>query len=288
MSEESLLNLYKHFLSNVLPYFRTISQISRHAEAEALQSHPNPVARCGAKVFSQNEEDGIIFEIVRRIGIGKGVFAEFGVGNGTENNTLALAAAEWSGFWAGGEELGFNYNPLNATKLNFYYNRQWITKSNIVSLYRNGLEKIGKDRCDLVSLDLDGNDYHLIGELLDNVEKPSVFVVEYNAKFIPPIRFVIDYDEAHQWRGDDYFGASLQSFVDLFQRHGYFLVCCNITGANAFFVHERHKHQFADIPTRIEDLFGLPKYFLTGLDFSGHPISARTLEAIFRKLNPAT
>jgi hypothetical protein len=44
-------------------------------------------------------------EILRRIGVSNGTFAEFGVGNGLKNKTLVLTALGWSGFWVGGEHL---------------------------------------------------------------------------------------------------------------------------------------------------------------------------------------
>lgn len=65
-------------------------------------SHPNPLNKFGKKCFSQSDEDGITLEIIRRINIESGVYAEFGVGNGLENNTLILASLGWKGFWVGG------------------------------------------------------------------------------------------------------------------------------------------------------------------------------------------
>src|SRR5512146_745114 len=65
-------------------------------------AHPNPLSRCGMKCFSQTDEDGITLEILRRIrSLESGTFAEFGVGNGSENNTLILKALGWKGFWVG-------------------------------------------------------------------------------------------------------------------------------------------------------------------------------------------
>ena len=88
---------------------------------------------------------------------------------------------------------------------------------------------------DLVSVDLDGNDLIFCKELLEGGLDPRLFIVEYNARFAPPIRFSIDYDEDHEWSLDDYYGASLQSLVDLFSEHDYSLICCNAaTGVNAF------------------------------------------------------
>ena len=71
-------------------------------------SHLNPLNQYGKKCFSQTDEDGITLEILRRINcLESGIFAEFGVGNGTENNTLILKALGWKGFWVGGEDLAF-------------------------------------------------------------------------------------------------------------------------------------------------------------------------------------
>jgi hypothetical protein len=259
--------------------------LARYVGGHLLQNHPNPLLKHGGKVFSQNDEDGITFEILRRLGVARGVFAEFGVGNGVENNTLSLAAAGWSGIWIGGADLAFDTNPGRSGKLNFHFQKAWLTKSNIINLYGNGLDRIGQSRCDLISMDVDGNDYYFVNELLASGAMPKVFIVEYNGRFIPPIKFKIDYDDRHTWAGDDYFGASLASFCELFREHHYFLACCNITGSNAFFVQNEYKSFFEDIPTEIERLYASPKYFLTGLDVSGHPISPRTVEKIFRQLN---
>jgi hypothetical protein len=259
--------------------------LARYVGNGLLQNHFNPLLKYGGKVYSQNDEDGITFEILRRLGIATGVFAEFGVGNGVENNTLALVASGWSGHWVGGQDLAFETNPGKVAQPNFHFRKGWVTRSNIVEFHREGLARIRRPGCDLMSMDLDGNDYYFVDELLSSGARPSIFIVEYNARFIPPIRFIIDYDDDHKWTGDDYFGASLASFSDLFQKHDYFLACCNITGSNAFYVRNKFRPLFADIPAEIEVLYASPKYFLSALNVSGHPPSAKTVETIFRRLN---
>jgi len=277
--------MYEHFLRTVMPFLQANTMISRYLADAALHKHANPLNAHGAKVYSQNDEDGITFEILRRLDIGNGVFAELGVGNGTENNTLALIAAGWGGFWLGNEELTFDCNPGNVEHPKFSYERSWINRANVVDLYQGGLAAIRQDHCELISVDLDGNDLYITEALLESGAAPRLFIVEYNATFLPPIRFSIDYDDTHTWAGDDYMGASLASFADLFERFGYFLVACNITGSNAFFVRSEDAARFADVPRQIELLYAPPKYFLTGLDSRGHPISMRTIERHFRELN---
>jgi hypothetical protein len=67
---------------------------------------------------------------------------------------------------------------------------------------------------DLLSIDVDGNDYHL-WEALTCVE-PRVVVVEYNLGAPAPVRWVMPYDPTLRWdhRRTD-FGASLASLEAL-------------------------------------------------------------------------
>ena len=58
----------------------------------------------GFKVYSQNDEDGIISEIFSRIGTTDKRFIEFGVENGLECNTHYLLLKGWSGLWLEGSE----------------------------------------------------------------------------------------------------------------------------------------------------------------------------------------
>ncbi len=52
----------------------------------------------GYKVYSQNDEDGIIHEIFQRIGCTDKRFIEFGVQDGLESNTHCLLHYGWGGY----------------------------------------------------------------------------------------------------------------------------------------------------------------------------------------------
>ena len=54
---------------------------------------PKRLLRYGAKAYSQNDEDGILAEIFRRIGTSSKTFIEIGTGAGLENNTACAAFA---------------------------------------------------------------------------------------------------------------------------------------------------------------------------------------------------
>ena len=279
MTQPTNEDLYNHFLSEVMPHFLRQSLIvSRYVGNNALQNHVNPLVSCGRKVYSQNEEDGITFEILRRIGLRNGVFAEFGVGQGIENNTLALAALGWSGFWVGGESLCFDYKRISGKK--FAYIKDWITRENIVALANRGLTMIGAKALDVISLDLDGNDIYLAETLLSQNLRPKLFIVEYNAKFPPPIEFKIAYDAKHLWQGDDYFGASLSSYDRLFKKFGYRLVCCNSqSGANAFFIDKEFEQHFTEVPVDVNDIYVEPRYH--EYQKYGFNRSIKTIERLF-------
>lgn len=250
-----------------------------HQTKQLQAQSENPLNKFGRKCFSQTDEDGITLEILRRIGcLVDGVFAEFGVGNGMENNSLILAALGWRGFWVGGEDIVPDVTP--ASRVNrFAFLREWVTRENIVSLARSGLERVRSKQIDVLSLDLDGNDIYLTEAILRAGFRPKLFIVEYNAKFPPPVEFAIAYDPQHVWRGDDYFGASLASFANLFSRFQYRLVCCNEhTGANAFFVDTCYNEQFVDVPTDMNAIYREPRYWL--YNQYGHRNAVATVERV--------
>ena len=120
--------------------------------------------------------------------------------------------------------------------------RAMITASNIDSL----LTTAGMSgSIDLLSLDIDSNDYHVWKAI--TVIQPRVVCIEYNAKFRPPVEWIMPRDDAYVWNGTDRMGASLSAMTKLGAEKGYALVGRDIIGANAFFVREElAKGQFAE------------------------------------------
>jgi hypothetical protein len=248
----------------------------RHSMHRLYADHPNPLNKFGRKCFSQTDEDGITLEIVRRLGVKKGTFAEFGVGDGLENNTIILGALGWRGFWVSADDLAMDI-PKSGRLL---YIRDWVTLESVSRHTRAGLDFLGADRLDVISLDMDGNDIYFVEDLLKNGFAPKLFIVEYNGKFPPPARFQIAYDPDFSWAMDDYYGAALANFMDLFERHGFRLVCCNsFNGGNAFFVRNDFSHLFGDVPTDINDVYSEICYYM--YSSHGHRPCARTVEAVF-------
>jgi hypothetical protein len=197
------------------------------------------LSRHGFKVYSQSDEDGIIQEIFNRIGTKAKNFLEIGVGDGIENNTLLLLQKGWSGVWIDGDRnFEKKINDMFSKDLEsgrLIYKCDFLHKDNVDSLIKKLIPSDTKE-IDFLSVDVDGNDYHLIGAI--HSISPRVIAVEYNAKFVPPMEWCIEYDPAHKWDHSDRFGASLKSFELLLKGLGYFLVGCSITGTNAFFVRQ--------------------------------------------------
>ncbi len=208
---------------------------------------PKALEPYGYKVYSQNDEDGIIHEIYRRIGIKNKIFIEFGVQNGLETNTHLLLLYGWKGLWIESsvehcKEIQIRFSQiLQSEKLKL--SNSFITKDNINNIFKE-FDFFGE--IDLLSIDIDGNDYHIWDEI--SIVQPRVVIIEYNGKLPPDLEWIQPYNESHTWNGSDWHGASLKSLEILGNAKGYTLVGTNLRGVNAFFV----RHDLTD------DLFYTP------------------------------
>jgi hypothetical protein len=260
-----------HFLTRDSPSTRTRRRRFRHVRGQIrrlarrllraaalrralLAGGPlEDLTRYEESVFSQNGEDGILRAIFGRVGARTRYFVEFGVEDGTQCNTRYLAERRaWRGLLMdGGHE-----DP----RRNLH--REMVTAENVVGLFR----KYGVPReFDLLSIDIDGNDYW-VWQAIAQVWRPLVVVVEYNASEGPSVATSVPYDPAFRWSGTNYFGASLRAMAELGARHGYTLVTCDSNGVNAFFVvDEVVEGNFVRRP--VEQLYREPRYHNGG----GHP-----------------
>lgn len=230
----------------------------------------------GHKVYSQADEDGILREIFARIGVTSRTFVEFGVGDGLENNTLALLFDGWQGLWIEGAAAQARRIRANLPSVirakRLTVTDAFVTPDNINDLITAAIPR--RD-IDLLSIDIDGNDYHVF-EAITCVQ-PRVLVIEYNAKFPPPLEYCMAYGPTHVWKGDDCFGASLKFLERALARRGYLLVGCSLSGVNAFFVHKDVAGDLFLAPFTAERHYEPARYYLGGAS-PGHPASYRTLE----------
>jgi hypothetical protein len=191
--------------------------------------------------FSQGNEDSVLLEIINRLGMNKGSFLEIGIGDGTENNTLILKALGFSGTWVDVKSVG----PQIKDNGSFQFLNARVQKHTCTEILSSHIKKFGIQP-NIFSLDIDGNDYHIVSSFLEAGLSSEVIVCEYNPKFPPPIQFIFPYDPNHTWQGGDFYGASLTSLNELLVRHQYVLLACSLNGTNAFFVKEGIVNLFQD------------------------------------------
>lgn len=225
----------------------------------------------GFKVYSQNDEDGIIQEIFKRIGSSSKTFVEFGAECGLENNTLKLLLEGWSGLWLEGSKNHVEMIERKFAKVihdgRLSVKCALIDRDNINDL----IGACFKGDIDLLSIDIDGNDIYILEAIA--IVRPRVIVIEYNAKFPPPMSIAQVYDPAFCWKGStsDYTGSSLSAIVKVAAKKGYSLVGCNITGINAFFVRDDLLAESFTSPFTAENHYQPARYWLTPTFISGHP-----------------
>lgn len=201
-----------------------------------VPSYASPINRFEGKYFSQNGEDGMILEIFRQLQPAQHFFVEFGVQSGVECNTRNLAVNHgWSGVMLEGD-------PSEFERLTQTYKQSpgvrtvqaFITRENVRQTF--AAANIPYE-FELLSIDIDGNDYW-IWEEIATAHRPTLVIVEINGVHKPPKRWVMEYNPAHIWQRDSYYGASLQSLSDLGKRLGYSLLGVERAGVNAFFLRD--------------------------------------------------
>lgn len=253
--------------------------------ANALRSDPRhqdikSVTRHGFKVYSQNDEDGIIEAIFARIGEGGRRFVEIGVGNGLENNTSYLLQKGWSGAWldadvAQGEFIKREFASLiNAGRLTF--RQVFVTAESIDGVLA---DMSVPAELDILSLDIDGNEWWVWNSL--ERLRPRVIVVEYNAGLGPSLSWKMPYDPQFRNSGTRAHGASLKAFERLADDKGYWLVGCSWSGVNAFFVRKDVAADQFSSECAAEYHYEPPRYYFGPFN-GGYPADPREFDAVIK------
>ena len=211
---------------------RSGSSGSRDVNAEALFGALETHA---AGIFCQSGEDGSLAFLFRLLGAEGRFFVEFGAKDGRYlSNTANLRLSYgWRGLLldgsapSGGGGRPGALSDANAARVQ----RAFVTAENIDDLF----EGYGvPPRFDLLSLDIDGNEYW-VWKALER-HRPRVVVVEYNIFFGIEDRLTIPYRPQHVWDKTSYHGATLAALRDLGREKGYELVYTDPFAPNAFFV----------------------------------------------------
>lgn len=186
---------------------------------------------------SQFGEDGIIEKIFDLLPAGDHWCVEFGAWDGKfcSNTYHLLSEKNWSGILIEG-------NPKRITDLkNTYKNNPKVFPINKYVNFKGDdiLDNILAPipipvDFDFLSIDIDGNDYHIWKSLVKY--QPKLVLIEFNASIPGDVEFVQPADLSLQQ------GSSILSFVKLAKEKGYELICIN--QVNAFFVHKKYFERF--------------------------------------------
>jgi|GEM_PF-1644716 len=201
-------------------------------------------------LYSQNGEDGILSKLFQLIEPTTRYCVEFGADEGFINsNTYLLRKQGW--------------NCLLLDRMhedpNINLHKEFITAENVTALFDK--YNVPHD-LDLLSLDIDYNDFH-VWKALDEKFKPAVVLIEYNATHLPLEDKVVKYLPYFCGDGTNYFGASILALYNLGRSKGYSLVYAEKAGVNLFFIRddilEEKKLRFKDM-NDVEKLYRFPTY----------------------------
>jgi hypothetical protein len=195
-------------------------------------------------VYSQFGEDGIIEKIFSVIGERTKVCIEFGAWDGVYlSNTTNLWKNGWKAILIESDverfrTLSENVKGFNCITLNYCIGNDPDNDSLEYVLHKNEV----KDEIDLLSIDVDGNDYYIFQSL--NRIRPRVIICEFN----PTIPYHLDVYADYR----NYFGCSISALNRVAGEKGYRLVA--VTDVNCFYVRDEEYDLFLDFETDLKEI----------------------------------
>mgnify|MGYP000430366181 CR=1 FL=1 len=197
-------------------------------------------------IFSQFGEDGIIEEILNRLGRNSDKFCcEFGASDGEylSNVYNLILNKNFKGVLIEADPKKFknllrnkNKNILPINKLVSFVGKNIL--DNIL------LEQNFKKDFDILSIDVDGNDYHIFEKI--NQFKPKIIIIEYN----PTIPNEVEFIQKKDFNISQ--GSSAKSLFNLAKRKNYSLIAA--TSTNIFFVHSDYKELIIDKDYQLDEI----------------------------------
>jgi hypothetical protein len=178
------------------------------------------LAQYGFNIHSQNLENGIVNECVRRIGIERGHFVDIGCNDGMwMSNAIHLIEFGWTAL----------LDVYLRCKGNFHGYRPGV-RVQCARVSGANINAFVDHTCDVLSTDTDGGDYEILKALN---AKPKIVIVEIDSSY-PPDVWAFNSDGAGTYRNT----------VELGIQKGYFLLCH--TG-NLIFVANEYRELFPEI-----------------------------------------
>ncbi len=174
-------------------------------------------------VYSQGGEDGVLARIFSSLGATNRYFVEFGAWDGVHwSNTARLRLEQgWRGLLMDGDP----------DRVGDLVRCETVNAENVEALFAR---YDVPERFDLLSIDIDGNEYWVWRALRSH--RARVVVIEYNVFFGVDVSKTMPYDPEHHWDKTMFHGASLEALRRLGREKGYSIVHTDSYAPNAIFV----------------------------------------------------
>jgi hypothetical protein len=213
------------FIKRIKIGIREIKQKNKVKEY-LIQKEKENLEENGYKIYSQNDEDGIINYVFSKIKTKSNKFVEIGIEDGIECNTRNLVENfGWEGIMIDG-------NTKETKRAREFYLSDRVSIVNSI-VTPNNINKFISEDVDLLSIDVDGSDYWLWKAVKYN---PSLVIIEYNSTFYDKSITIPYSDSFRKEFHPDWLlhSAGLNAFIKLGKEKGYKFIYAN--GINAFFL----------------------------------------------------
>lgn len=177
-------------------------------------------------MYCQANEEKVIQDYFQSYPPKYQTFVDIGAGDGYSlSNTAKLKDMGWKGLQLDANNKG-NQDVIEA----------FITVNNVNKLLD---EYCVEQDFDFLTLDLDGNDFWIVKQLLTRYQ-PNLICVEYNPRSDKAI--AIEYNSDHVWDETDYYGATPNAWLKLMTQYDYKFYAQ--TGCNLFFGKQNEAKEF--------------------------------------------
>ena len=218
-----------------------------------------------SNVYSQFGEDGIVEKIFEIIGAETKLCVEFGAWDGFHMaNTANLWTQSWKGVLIEGNKRRYKRLLKNVSEYDCICICAFVQSSGDSTLEAL-LDKEGiTEQIDLLSIDIDGNDYYIFESL--KTIRPRVVICEHNPTIPAEIDLVAE--------EGNYFGCSVSALKRVGEEKGYKLIA--VTETNSFFVLKEYEQLFEEYETRLKKIKNdrYITYFITS--YSGEYVLSKT------------
>ncbi len=220
---------------------------------ESIASGNNWLKECSNNIFSQFGEDGIIEKIFSMLPDSNRWCVEFGAWDGKHlsNTHLLLSQKGWSGvlFEASRERFGDLLRTYDGNEKIICINKMVAFEGKNTLDRLLAITPVPED-FDLLSIDVDGNDYHIWRSL--EKYRPRVVIIEFNNTIPNSVEFIQPADPSVNQ------GSSLLAMCNLGKEKGYELIA--VTDSNAFFADAKYFEFFQIGENSPEAMNGDQKY----------------------------